>query len=416
MMNEQQLAREKAAFIYSTALEDEDFTAVADVLAQAEQDPVLEQMLLEINAAWQSEMEDETMTLATQTKDTENGRAKTSWRRYLWPVGGAVALLVLVFGWLLTGGGLFGQPQVQDVEVTRVVTESPGYTNQYFSDSRTVPDLSFEALSYLFQRNAEDGVRDVVIPTAVPSQPNEPANSNAAQSIDRLIVRNGSMTVEVADPSAVRAQVEARVAAMAGDGAFVVSSEEYRRTNALPAVHMTIRIPTARFNETMNWLADTAVPDTIPHRTETAQDVTEEYVDLQARLESMTAARDRLLDIMENARTTEELLRIESQLTTREADIEALQGRMQYLQQAAALSLIEIQLDPYVLNQPFDNSWKPAETVRQAIESLLATSQNVADFLIVLVIAVLPWLMLLMLAGYLVIRFIWRPWQARRPE
>lgn len=98
-MNEQQLAEEKAAFIYSTGLEEGDFTAVANVLALAEQDPVLEQMLLEINAAWQAAMENETMMLASQTKDTGHGlTARAGWRRYLWPVGGAVAVLVLVFG------------------------------------------------------------------------------------------------------------------------------------------------------------------------------------------------------------------------------------------------------------------------------------------------------------------------------
>lgn len=177
---------------------------------------------------------------------------------------------------------------------------------------------------------------------------------------------------------------------------------------------MTIRVPAARFEETMSWLAGTAVAGTNPNRSETAQDVTEEYVDLVARQESLEAARDRLSDIMQNAATTEELLQAEAQLTAREAEIEALQGRRQYLQQSAALSLITIQLNPYILNQPFDDSWQPAETVRLAVEGLVASAQGAADFLIILVIAFLPWLAVLSLAGYIIVRFIWRPWRARR--
>ena len=50
--------------------------------------------------------------------------------------------------------------------------------------------------------------------------------------------------------------------------------------------------------------------------------VTEDYVDAQARLASMEAARDRLRQIMAEAKTTEDLLRAEQQLTQREADIE----------------------------------------------------------------------------------------------
>ena len=60
---------------------------------------------------------------------------------------------------------------------------------------------------------------------------------------------------------------------------------------------------------------------------ETAQDVTEEYVDLEGRIEALQASHDRLLELMANAEFTEDLLRAEQELTIREAELEALFGR-----------------------------------------------------------------------------------------
>jgi hypothetical protein len=97
--------------------------------------------------------------------------------------------------------------------------------------------------------------------------------------------------------------VEGIVAAMAGEGAYVVSSQEYGGDEgAAPYVEMSIRVPAARFDEVMDRLAGLAVR--VTSRSESGQDVTEEYVDLEARLESLETARQRLLEIMQQASTT----------------------------------------------------------------------------------------------------------------
>jgi hypothetical protein len=120
----------------------------------------------------------------------------------------------------------------------------------------------------------------------------------------------------------------------------------------------------------------------------------------------MEAARDRLKEIMSEAQNTNDLLLAEQQLTQREAEIEALKGRMQYLEQSAALSSINITLQPYVLSQPVDSSWRPAETVREAFDALLRSLRGFGDFLIIFVIAVAPWLLIAGLIIYGIYRFI----------
>jgi DNA repair exonuclease SbcCD ATPase subunit len=147
----------------------------------------------------------------------------------------------------------------------------------------------------------------------------------------------------------------------------------------------------------------------VQERSETAQDVTEEYVDLQARLESLETARDRLLAIMEDAETTEDLLRAEQQLTQREAEIESIKGRTQYLTQSARLSQISVTLQPHILSQPIASSWRPAETAREAFEALVNSLRGLGRFLIYFSIAVVPWLVVIGLIAYGAARFVrWR--------
>ncbi|MDH5506644.1 MAG: DUF4349 domain-containing protein, partial [Anaerolineae bacterium] len=192
---------------------------------------------------------------------------------------------------------------------------------------------------------------------------------------------------------------------LADEGAFVVSSSERDGTGDQdPTIHMSIRVPVEQFDETMNRLAAMAV--TIRQRNETAQDVTEEYVDLQGRLKAMEIARDRLLDIMENSENTEDLLEAEQQLTKREVDIEGIKGRMQYLSGAASLSRIKIDLSPHILSQPIDSSWRPAEEARRSLDILVNSFQNFISGLIRFGISGLPWLVFYGWIVYAVYRFV----------
>jgi hypothetical protein len=205
---------------------------------------------------------------------------------------------------------------------------------------------------------------------------------------------------------------------MAAQGAFVVTSTvNGGSTDTSPYINMTIRVPAEKFQDTMDFLAGLAVDGTTPTMNQNAQDVTAQYVDLQAQLESLEAARDRLQQIMENAQSTEELLQAESQLTIRENEIASIKGQMKYLEQTSALSEITIYLEPYILGQPVDSSWRPAETIREAFETLLRSLRNLGDFLIFLVIAGGPYILIFVGVLYLIYRFVrsqWRKYRARR--
>jgi hypothetical protein len=258
---------------------------------------------------------------------------------------------------------------------------------------------------------AKEVVVERVAVEAAPEEPSADMSYNAAglaYAAERLIIRTGNISMVVEDTRAAQGAIEQMVERMAGEGAFIVSSDEAGGTEgSQPYITMSIRVPATRFDQTMDRLAELAVE--VTNRSESAQDVTEEYVDLEARLESLEAARKRLLDIMAEARTTKDLLEAEQQLTQRESEIESIKGRMQYLEESAQLSSIWVELQPYILSQPVGEQWRPAETARRAVDTLLDGLRGFADFLIVFAIAVLPWLVALGLIALLVVALArWR--------
>ena len=215
--------------------------------------------------------------------------------------------------------------------------------------------------------------------------------SNTTAVTERLIIREGNITVAVEDTLDVRDQIDAIVAEMAADGAYVVtSSESGRGEGRQPYINMVIRVPVESFDRVMDQIAEMGVR--VDERYENAQDVTDEYVDVQGRIEALEISIERLQELMRDAAFTEDLLNAEEQLARREAELEGLKGRLQYLADSAALSRINVGISPYELSEPIETSWKPAETFRRAVENLVLSMQDFADFMIVFAISVLPWL------------------------
>lgn len=238
--------------------------------------------------------------------------------------------------------------------------------------------------------------------------------SDSLLTTDRLIIRNGEINMEVDDTRQTSEAIKAIVGGLSDGGAFVLSAKEYGSTvEGNPQINMTIRIPAEAFDNVMEQIAGMA--RNVLSRTESADDVTEEYYDLENRLDSLEAARQRLLDIMENADTTEDLLQAEQQLTQRETEIESLKGRMKYLSQSSQLSRITITLQPYKLSQPIDTSWKPLISMREALDDLIDGVKGFIDFLIYFIIAVAPWLALFGYVIWQVIKYFRRR-KAQNPE
>ncbi len=313
-------------------------------------------------------------------------KRKTFW----WVVGGGIgAVIVLGFLWFI----LIGFP------IGGLMESSDWY---YEDDAEYSTGMSVSDDSMDFEEAAYDKGFDGADEMALAPQAYNGEISDTSFA-ERMIIKEGNITIPVESTRNSRDAIKALVASFADKGAYVVSSNEYAYyDNEEPNITIVIRIPVEQFDFVMDELSDLAAGNVTLNTW--SEDVSEQYNDLENRLSTLEAARLRLLDIMSDADTTEDLLAAELQLTYRESEIESIKGRMKFLGESADLSRISIYLEPHILSQPIDTSWAPLETIRYALESLLDSLQGFADWAIIFVIATLPWLLVIILVVWLVIR------------
>ncbi|MEJ2551852.1 MAG: DUF4349 domain-containing protein [Anaerolineales bacterium] len=215
-------------------------------------------------------------------------------------------------------------------------------------------------------------------------------NSTETSLNERIVIRNANLSLVVNDPTESSNQIAAMAEEMGG---FVVNMNVYQTTFDSGVegerASITIRVPVERLDEALETIKAGAIE--VRNETVSGQDVTEEYTDLQSRLRHLEAVEQQLLGFLEEARDTEDALSVFSQLEQKQAEIEVIKGRIQYLENSARLSMISVELQPDVAERPLQiGNWRPVGTAKSAIEALLNTLQFLGDVLIVLVLYVLP--------------------------
>ena len=397
MINQEVLKREKMLFAYTAALEQGDFARLATILEAAGSDAILERQILEMNtilsqpytgAAAQVAPETSSVKLWRQIKSSTAGLFSIRIRN--WPMLRNIALGVGAFAIVLLGVLALLGPAVGKV-FSNVVAEIP---------LSAIATSSVQA-TQMAATNLTEGYSGAY-----------PAPSSSfmltPQPAERLIVRNGSLIVVANDTRVARQSVLELVAEYAAEGAFVVSSNEtYPYSGQMPVISMVLRVPVAHYDESMTRLADLGIR--VQNRSEIAQDVTQDYVDITARLQALETSRARLLEIVKEATNTEDLLRAEQELSRRETELESAKALQQNLARTAALSSITVELRPVVTSQPVtDNTWDPAATLHNAVSALLTTLRGFADGTIFFVITTLPWVVVVLLLIYGAVRLLRR--------
>lgn len=238
---------------------------------------------------------------------------------------------------------------------------------------------------------ADEAAGYAPMPTAAAYDAYDPAKVNSsAAAQERMVIMNADLTVVIADP---QAKVET-ISQMASNlGGFVVSMNMYQTMLSsgltVPQGSISIRVPSDKLDSALEQIKADAVE--VRNENRSGQDVTAEYVDLGSRLRSLEAAEAKLAEIMEEAAETEDVLAVFNQLEYYRQQIEVIKGQMKYYEQASSYSLINVTLIAEQTIQPIEiGGWKPQGVVRDAVQALINFLQGFVDFLIWLVLLILP--------------------------
>ena len=118
------------------------------------------------------------------------------------------------------------------------------------------------------------------------------------------------------------------------------------------------------------------------------QDITEQYIDIQARLARLEDTKAKMEEILESATTVEDLVQLQNQISYLQEQIDNLKGSYRYLTESATSTLITINLSTDELGLPYapESPFRPEIVFKQAVRSLLTTFQSVAYILIWLLV------------------------------
>jgi hypothetical protein len=239
-------------------------------------------------------------------------------------------------------------------------------------------------------------------PTAAPAMPAQPEAAGAdnkpgtgVQSSSyrqtRMIIKNGEITLLVADTDRA---VDQATSVAVDTGGYIVAAKTWLQ-DGFKYAQMTMGVPVDQFEVAQRRLRGLAVQ--VLNDTASGQDVSDEYVDLQSRLTNLEATAARIREFLADAKTVEEALKVNAQLTEVENEIEQIKGRMNYLKDRSAFSTLVVTLEPQrptptPTPTPTPAVWLPGKTVEAAGDTLGGLLRGLVDTAIWLGIVVLPFM------------------------
>jgi hypothetical protein len=227
-------------------------------------------------------------------------------------------------------------------------------------------------------------------------------SGSLTSTADRQVIISGTVTVTADDPIAASRDAVRIVEAAGGrvDGRTEYAPTEYDQGSAT----LQLRIPADKLTATLDKLEELGRADEVAL---SSSDVTVESQDLDARIKALRASIERLNGLMAQATDIEDLITLESAISSRQGELESLEAQQRYLADQVSMSTISLYLR---------SDAEAPKTTPGDFWSGLATGWNAfvgfwAGLLVVLGV-LLPWLVTLALIAALV---IWIVRRRRRP-
>lgn len=201
--------------------------------------------------------------------------------------------------------------------------------------------------------------------------------STTAAPWDRKIVKNATVKLEAEDVLSTHK----RVTALANQyGGYVVESRTWYDADERAHALYSFAVPVDSFEQALNEVRDQG--KVLDEQT-SGRDVTDQYVDLEARIKNLEATADRIRSFLDEARTVEEALSVNQRLSQVEEQLERLKGQRNALEQRASFSTITVEIAPVILEGTTETvetmEWSPAETFTEATEVLMLLVQRIVD-------------------------------------
>jgi len=270
-------------------------------------------------------------------------------------------------------------------------TVSSGSTGFGVAPSMPAYDMSYE-------KGSDIGIGGIMPPIPGPTVP--PSTKTIPK--DKKVIRNGSLNLIVEKAEDAQARIQS--IALKYDG-FIESANIYEVSEGVKSGTLTVRVVNTDFDRAMADIKAVALK--VQNESVTSEDVTAQYIDLEAQLKNLKVEEEQYQAILKKAQKIEEILQVSQYLSSVRSRIEQTQGQLNYLSRQVGMSTITIQLTAQSEVEVFGIVWKPLIVLKQAARALVNDLVNFVNEIIFFVFK-LPVLILRIGLIVLVLWVVWR--------
>ena len=202
--------------------------------------------------------------------------------------------------------------------------------------------------------------------------------SVALTQTDRKVVEEGTLSLQVKNVSDSITQIKSQAEILGGFmvSGYVSSPQESSSGS------IVIRVPQNKLDEMLAFAKNGSVK--VVSENLSGKDVTDQYSDIQAKLNTLTQTKLKFEAIMDSAKTVDEILRVQEKILYVQDQIDSLKGQSKYLENVSSSARISIYLaeDEFSLPYAPKDSFRPDVIFKLAVRSLVTNMRSLMSFLI----------------------------------
>ncbi len=235
----------------------------------------------------------------------------------------------------------------------------------------------------------------------VPAPPAPPVEKPEIQEVNKKkIIKDGRMGLKVTDLEKTKTRIDTLVRSFGG----YYSTENFNNTDWESSYNLRIRLPFSNFEKFIA-VIESGIGE-IQYKEIDARDVTDQFIDLETRLENKRNYLTRYNDLLKQAKSVKEILEIEEKIRTLEEEIDSTTGRLKYLSDLVDYSTLEL-----IISKRKDFKYNPADRDRfseRLKQSLSKGWLGFVDFTLFLIRIWPAWIIVIILI------YFWRRYRKTR--
>ena len=226
----------------------------------------------------------------------------------------------------------------------------------------------------------------------VSGSPVNPDNGQSINISDRKISKNAQLEIKVKSLDDSINFITNKTNSYKG---YIVSSSSYAPNTdyETKTANISLRVPSDSLDQFLKEIK-TYAKETI-HESIFTQDITEEYIDVKAKITSMESSEQRLTKLLDKTESVKEIVEVEKELSRLRADIDSLKGRFKFIENSVVTSLVRIYMEeipnPVSISDP---SWNTRDIALDAIKALSSFGQFIVSVMVFIFVFTPVWILI----------------------